>query len=160
MAKPYVTGQVRNHGLTSGKPDVFSMSRHWLMLDHSMSKIDPTARIEDGAVIGEGASIGPYCIIGPEVVIGPDCRLVGHVHVTAQTSIGAGCTIYPFASLGTPPQSLGYRGELTRLEIGAGCTIRESVTINAGAVAGGGVTRGGERGYFMNCSQVGHDCQV
>jgi len=24
-----------------------------------MSKIDPTARIEDGAVIGEGAEIGP-----------------------------------------------------------------------------------------------------
>jgi NDP-sugar pyrophosphorylase family protein len=39
-------------------------------------------------VIGEGASIGPYCIIGPEVVIGPDCRLIGHVHVTAQTTIG------------------------------------------------------------------------
>ena len=25
---------------------------------------------------------------------------------------------------------------------------------------GGGVTRVGERGYFMNCSHVGHDCQV
>ena len=29
-----------------------------------MSKIDPTARVEDGAVIGEGTTIGPYCIIG------------------------------------------------------------------------------------------------
>ena len=107
-----------------------------------MSMIDPTARIEAGAVIGEGTSIGPYCIIGPHVVI------------------GANCTIYPFVSLGTPPQSLSYRGELTKLEIGAGCTIRESVTMNAGTVAGGGVTRVGERGYFMNCSHVGHDCQV
>lgn len=130
------------------------------MLDHSMSKIDPTARIEDGAVIGEGTSIGPYCIIGRNVVIGPDCKLIGHVHITAQTTIGAGCTIYPFASLGTPPQSLSYRGELTKLEIGAGCTIRESVTMNAGTVAGGGITRVGDRGYFMNCSHVGHDCQV
>ena len=26
--------------------------------------------------------------------------------------------------------------------------------------AGGGVTRVGDRGYFMNCSHVGHDCQV
>lgn len=125
-----------------------------------MSKIDPTARVEDGAVIGEGTSIGPYCIIGPDVVIGPDCRLIGHVHITAKTTIGAGCTIYPFASLGTPPQSLSYRGELTRLEIGDGCTIRESVTMNAGTVAGGGVTRVGARGYFMNCSHVGHDCIV
>jgi UDP-N-acetylglucosamine acyltransferase len=125
-----------------------------------MSKIDPTARIEDGAAIGEGTSIGPYCIIGPDVVIGPDCKLIGHVHVTAQTTIGAGCTIYPFASLGTPPQVLSYRGEPTKLTIGQGCTIRESVTMNAGTVAGGGITRVGDRGYFMNCSHVGHDCQV
>jgi len=125
-----------------------------------MNMIDPTARIEDGAVIGEGTTIGPYCIIGPHVVIGANCKLVGHVHITAQTTIGDNCTIYPFVSLGTPPQSLSYRGELTRLEIGAGCTIRESVTMNAGTVAGGGVTRVGNRGYFMNCSHVGHDCQV
>ena len=93
-----------------------------------MSRIDPTARIEDGAVIGEGTFIGPYCIIGRDVVIGANCKLIGHVHITAQTTIGNDCTIYPFVSLGTPPQSLSYRGELTKLEIGAGCTIRESVT--------------------------------
>ena len=67
-----------------------------------MSTIDPTARIEDGAVIGEGTSIGPYCIIGPNVVIGANCKLIAHVHITAQTTIGDGCTIYPFVSLGTP----------------------------------------------------------
>ena len=125
-----------------------------------MGTIDPTARVEDGAVIGEGTTIGPYSIIGPNVVIGANCKLIAHVHVTAQTTIGDGCTIYPFVSLGTPPQSLSYKGELTRLEIGAGCTIRESTTMNAGTVAGGGVTRVGERGYFMNCSHVGHDCLV
>jgi UDP-N-acetylglucosamine acyltransferase len=125
-----------------------------------MSMIDPTARIEDGAVIGEDTVIGPYCIIGPHVVIGKNCKLIAHVHITAQTSIGDGCTIYPFVSLGTPPQSLSYRGELTKLEIGAACTIRESVTMNAGTVAGGGSTRVGDRGYFMNCSHVGHDCHV
>ena len=125
-----------------------------------MSTIDPTARIEDGAVIGEGTSIGPYCIIGPHVVIGANCKLIAHVHVTAQTTIGDGCTIYPFVSLGTPPQSLSYRGELTRLQIGQGCTIREQSTMNAGTVAGGGITRVGDRGYFMNCSHVGHDCIV
>jgi UDP-N-acetylglucosamine acyltransferase len=122
--------------------------------------IDPTARIEDGAVIGEGTSIGPYCVVGPHVVIGANCRLIGRVYITARTTIGDGCTIHPFVSLGTPPQSLGYRGELTSLEIGEGCTIREQATMNAGTVAGGGITRVGKRGYFMNCSHVGHDCQV
>ena len=122
--------------------------------------IDPTARIEDGAVIGVGTSIGPYCIVGSHAVIGPGCRLISHVHVTGQTTIGAGCTIYPYASLGAPPQSLAYRGELTRLEIGQDCVIREQVTMNAGTVAGGGITRVGDRGLFMNCAHVGHDCVV
>ncbi len=125
-----------------------------------MSMIDPTARIEDGAVVGEGTSIGPYSIIGPNVVIGANCKLIAHVHITAHTTIGDDCTIYPFVSLGTPPQSLSYRGEPTKLQIGSGCTIRESVTMNAGTVGGGGITRIGDRGYFMNCSHVGHDCQV
>jgi UDP-N-acetylglucosamine acyltransferase len=125
-----------------------------------MATIDPTARVEDGAVIGDGTTVGAYCLIGPHVVIGKNCKLIGHVHITAETTIGDDCTIYPFASLGTPPQSLSYRGELTKLQIGSGCTIRESVTMNAGTVAGGGITKVGERGYFMNCSHVGHDCHV
>lgn len=125
-----------------------------------MSTIDATARVEDGAVIGEGTSIGPYCIVGPHVVIGANCRLIAHVHITAQTTIGDGCTIHPFVALGGPPQSLSHRDELTRLEIGQGCTIREQSTMSAGTVAGGGVTRVGDRGYFMNCSHVGHDCVV
>jgi UDP-N-acetylglucosamine acyltransferase len=125
-----------------------------------MTTIDPTARVEDGAVIGEGTTIGPFCMIGPHVVIGKNCKLIGHVHITAQTTIGDDCTIYPFVSLGGPPQSLSYRGELTKLQIGSGCTIRESVTMNAGTVAGGGITSVGDRGYFMNCAHVGHDCHV
>ena len=130
------------------------------MLDHSTSRIDPTARIEDGAVIGEGTSIGPWCIIGRDVVIGPDCRLVAHVNVAGHTTIGSGCVIHPFAALGGPPQDLGYRGEPTCLEIGEQCTIREGTTMNLGTVKGGGVTKVGARGYFMNNSHVGHDCVV
>jgi UDP-N-acetylglucosamine acyltransferase len=125
-----------------------------------MSKIDSTARIEDGAVIGEDVSIGPYCIVGANVTIGPECRLLSHVYVSGHTTIGARCTIYPFASLGTAPQDTGYRDEPTRLEIGAGCTIRESVTMNVGTVKGGGLTRVGERGFFMSYAHVGHDCLV
>jgi len=125
-----------------------------------MSTIDPTARVEDGAVIGDGTIIGPYCIIGPHVVIGSNCRLMGHVHVSGHTSIGANCVISPFAALGGAPQDLSYRDEPTRLEIGSGCTIREGVTMNVGTVKGGGLTRVGDRGFFMNNSHVGHDCIV
>jgi UDP-N-acetylglucosamine acyltransferase len=125
-----------------------------------MSRIDPTARIEDGAVIGEGTSIGPYCIVGRNAVIGPHCKLIGHVNVAGHTTIAGGCVIYPFAALGGPPQDLSYRNEPTRLEIGEQCTIREGVTMNVGTIKGGGITRVGARGYFMNNSHVGHDCIV
>ena len=125
-----------------------------------MSKIDPTARVEDGAVIGEGTQVGPYCIIGPNVVIGKNCKLIGQVTVMGHTSIGDDCVISPFAVLGGAPQDLSYRGEPTRLEIGSGCTIREGATMNVGTVKGGGLTRVGDRGYFMNNSHVGHDCSV
>jgi len=56
------------------------------------------------------------------VVIGANCKLIAHVHVTAQTTIGDGCTIYPFVLVGHAAQSLSYRGELTRLQIGQDCT--------------------------------------
>jgi UDP-N-acetylglucosamine acyltransferase len=125
-----------------------------------MSTIDPTARIEDGAVIGAGTSIGPYCVVGPHVVIGADCKLMAHVSVAGHTTIGAGCVIHPFVALGGPPQDLSYRGEPTRLEIGEGCCLREGVTMNVGTKKGGGLTRVGARGYFMNNSHVGHDCVV
>ena len=125
-----------------------------------MSMIDPTARIEDGAVIGAGTSIGPYCVIGPHVVIGADCKLMAHVSVAGHTTIGAGCVIHAFAALGGPPQDLSYRGEPTRLEIGEGCCLRDVRTMNVGTKKGGGVTRVGARGYFMNNSHVGHDCLV
>ncbi len=125
-----------------------------------MSRIDPTARVEDGAVIGEGTSIGPYCVIGPHAVIGTNCRLISHVSVMGHTAIGDDCVISPFAVLGGAPQDLSYRGEPTRLEIGSGCTIREGVTMNVGTVKGGGLTRVGDRGFFMNNSHVGHNCTV
>src|SRR3954466_910898 len=130
------------------------------MLNHSTSRIDSTARIEDGAVIGEGTSIGPWCSIGRDAVVGPNCTLIAHVSVAGHTRMGAVCVIHPFAALGGPPQDLSYRGEPTRLEIGERCTIREGTTMNVGTVKGGGITRVGARGYFMNNSHVGHDCIV
>ena len=125
-----------------------------------MTDIDPTARVMDGAVIGDRTTIGPYCIVGPHAVIGENCALMSHVQVMGHTSIGDGCVISPFVALGGAPQDLSYRGEPTRLEIGAGCTLREGVTMNTGTAKGGGLTRVGDRGFFMNNSHVGHDCLV
>jgi UDP-N-acetylglucosamine acyltransferase len=125
-----------------------------------MPRIHPTACVERAAHIAEEVEIGPYCIVGPHVSIEAGCRLVAHVHVAGHTLLGPGTTIYPFASLGTPPQSVRYRGGPTRLVVGRDCTIREGVTMNTGTEDGGGVTKVGERGFYMANSHVGHDCQV
>ena len=122
--------------------------------------IDPTARVAQGARIGEGVEIGPYCVIGPQVELGRGVRLIAHVHITGATSIGEGVVVYPFASLGTPPQSVHYRGGPTRLIIGARCELRESVTMNTGTEDAGGVTRVGDRCFFMVGAHVGHDCAL
>lgn len=125
-----------------------------------MLAIDSTARVAPSAVIGAGVTIGPYCVIGPHVALGDGCNLVAHVHITGHTTIGAETTIYPFASLGTPPQSVHYKGGPTRLVVGANCQIRESVTINTGTEAGGGVTTVGDGAFLMVGAHVAHDCQV
>src|SRR6476660_6949381 len=125
-----------------------------------MTAIDPTARVDRGAVIGQGATIGPYCVLGPNVVIGEGCRLTAQVHITGHTTIGARTVIAPFASLGGAPQSVQYRGGPTRLAVGSDCDIREGVTMNTGTEDGGGLTRIGDRCFFMVSSHVGHDCIV
>src|SRR5437868_4698052 len=125
-----------------------------------MPRIHPSACVAKDAEIAEDVEIGPFCVIEGAVAIAAGCRLIANVHVSGHTAIGARTVIYPFASLGTPPQSVRYRGGPTRLLIGADCQIREGVTMNLGTEDGGGVTRIGERGFFMANSHVGHDCTV
>jgi UDP-N-acetylglucosamine acyltransferase len=122
--------------------------------------IDPTARVAEAARVGKGVEVGPYCVVGPDVELGDGVRLVAQVHVTGVTTIGEETVVYPFASLGTPPQSVHYRGGATRLIIGSRCDIREGTTMNTGTESGGGVTRVGERCFFMVGSHVAHDCHV
>lgn len=125
-----------------------------------MTKIHPTAIIEDGAVIGENVSIGPYCTIGSDVELGDGVTLESHVVVGGRTSIGANCRIFPFASIGMPPQDLKYHGEPSRLEIGCNNVIREHVTMNPGTEGGGMLTSVGNNCLFMVGAHVAHDCRI
>lgn len=125
-----------------------------------MTKIHPTAIIEDGAVVGENVSIGPYCTIGSDVELGDGVTLESHVVVGGRTSIGANCRIFPFASIGMPPQDLKYHGEPSRLEIGCNNVIREHVTMNPGTEGGGMLTSVGNNCLFMVGAHVAHDCRI
>jgi UDP-N-acetylglucosamine acyltransferase len=125
-----------------------------------MAVIHATAIVAPGAELGAGVSVGPYCIVGAHAVLEDGVELVSHVVVDGHTRIGPRTRIHPFASLGQGPQHLGYKGQPTRLEIGAENVIREYVTMNTGTVDGGGVTRVGDRNFFMVNTHVAHDCQV
>ena len=116
--------------------------------------IDPRARL------AEDVEIGPFCLVGPHVAIGRGTRLLSHVTIKGNVTIGEHNVFHPGVVIGGEPQDLSYRGEPTRLQIGSGCTIREGVTMNVGTIKGGGLTRVGDRGFFMNNSHVGHDCTV
>jgi UDP-N-acetylglucosamine acyltransferase len=124
------------------------------------ARIHPTAIVEDGAVIGDNCVIGPFCVIGPHVRLGDNGELKSHVVLTGHTTIGKNVRIYPNAVIGGDPQSVHHHGEITTLEIGDNNTIREGVTMNAGTVGGGGITKVGDNNLFLAYSHVAHDCRL
>jgi UDP-N-acetylglucosamine acyltransferase len=123
-----------------------------------MSKVHPTAIVEEGAVIHESAEIGAYTLIGSKVTIGPDCWIGPHVVLTGRTTIGARTRIFQFASIGEEPQDKKYGGEDTELIIGEDNTIRELCTFSRGTTQGGGKTIIGNNNWIMACVHIAHDC--
>jgi UDP-N-acetylglucosamine acyltransferase len=125
-----------------------------------MSKIHPSAVIEDGAVLGADVVVGPFCVVGKDVVLGDGVELVSHVSLAGITEIGAETKVYPFASIGHPPQDLKFKGEPSKVVIGRKTVIREQVTINPGTEGGGMITSVGDGCLIMVGAHVAHDCRV
>ena len=65
-----------------------------------MTKIHPTAVVEDGAQIAASAEIGPFCWISSKAKIGENVRLLARVTVYGDTTIGEGTVVFPGAVLG------------------------------------------------------------
>jgi UDP-N-acetylglucosamine acyltransferase len=122
--------------------------------------VHPTAIVDPAAALGEGVRIGPYCMVGPDVRLGDRVVLTAHVVIEGVTELGDDAYVHPFAVLGGAPQHTAHKGEQTRLVVGPRARIREHVTMHAGTVMGGGVTRVGADGLFMVNAHVAHDCVV
>lgn len=122
--------------------------------------LHPTAVVQSGAGLEAGVHIGPYCVVGPDVVLGRNVRLEAHVSISGHTRVGDDCRFAPFTSIGTAPQDIGYKDEPTRVDIGEANIFKEFITVHRGTVKGGGVTRIGDRNYFMAYSHIAHDCLV
>jgi UDP-N-acetylglucosamine acyltransferase len=124
------------------------------------TEIDPTAIVHPRARIGAGTVVGPHATIGEHVRIGKNCRIGASAVVDGWTEVGDDTEIWAFASIGLAPQDLKFRGEETHLVIGRRNIFREFVTIHRGTKGGGGVTRIGDRNFFMAYVHVAHDCQI
>jgi UDP-N-acetylglucosamine acyltransferase len=122
----------------------------------------PTALVSDEARVAQDVTIGPYAVIEGPVTIGPGCAIGPHVHLIGPLNLGANNQIGTGSVIGGVPQHIGYRGEVTAVEIGEGNVFREHVTVNRAMPvgAGTGVTRIGNRGFFMAGSHIAHDCVV
>jgi len=123
-------------------------------------KIHPTAHVDASAQIGENVEIGPNVYVGPEVTVGDECTIGHGCHIEGHTTLGKNNILSPHVVLGTAPQDLKYHGQKTELTIGDDNVFREFATVNIGTVTGSGVTKIGNRNYFMICSHVGHDCEL
>ncbi|MBW2622368.1 MAG: acyl-ACP--UDP-N-acetylglucosamine O-acyltransferase [Deltaproteobacteria bacterium] len=122
--------------------------------------IHPAAFIHPEAELGEGVKVGPGAVINAGVVIGSGTEIMAHAYIESGTTLGRDCVVFPSASLGTDPQDITYTGEPTALVIGDEVIFREFTTVSRGTGHGGGVTRVGNKCYFMANSHVGHDCQI
>ena len=122
--------------------------------------ISELAIIDPSANIDSGVEIGPWTIIGPNVNIGKGTKIGSHVVIKENTTLGTNNTVHQFASLGGDPQVKNYSHTPSFLEIGNDNTFHEYVTVSRGDIAGGCLTKIGNKNLFMTCAHVGHDCVI
>jgi len=126
-----------------------------------MSNIHPSAVIEKGAKIGKNVKVGAFVYISSKAVLKDGVEIMQGAGVYGDTFIDEDTKIYPYAIIGMPPQDIGYKSkDNVKVCIGKRNILREFVTVNAGTLHGGGITRIGDDCFIMIYSHIAHDCQV
>lgn len=120
---------------------------------HSLTNINPKARISDGVTIESFSTISGDVEIGEGTWIGPNVTIMDGAR------IGKNCKVFPGAVISAVPQDLKYKGEKTLTVIGDNVVMRECVTINKGTVASG-QTIIGNNCLLMAYVHVAHDCEL
>ena len=126
----------------------------------SAPEIHPQAIVAKSARLAAGVKVGAFAVVGEEVELGEGCVLHSHAVVGGPAKYGRNNVFHPFCSIGGDPQDYTYQGERTELAVGDGNIFREYVTVNRGTKKGGGVTRVGDKNFFLAYSHVGHDDQI
>ena len=117
-----------------------------------MSKIHPTAIVEDGAQLGADVEIGPFAHIGPDARIGDGTVVRQGAIVDGHTTIGSMCQIFPYACIGMKTQDLKYQaGSVSYVEIGDRTVIREFATVHLGTADGEKTVIGSDCLFMCYC---------
>lgn len=124
-----------------------------------MSKIHPTAIIEDGAQLDEGVSVGAYAYIGAEVTIAKGTVVEHHATVDGLTKLGEDNQIFPYAYIGGKTHDLKYQGGKPGLKAGSRNVFREYVTVHL-ATNDNEFTLLGDDNVILAYSHVAHDCII
>lgn len=119
--------------------------------------IDKRAKVHRKVEIGRDVEIGAYTVVDEGVRIWDGTWIGNNATITGLTEIGKDNQIFHNAVIGTPAQTRRLDKEPTRVVIGDSNVLREFVTVNAGTMAGGGVTIVGNHNFLMACSHVAHD---
>jgi UDP-N-acetylglucosamine acyltransferase len=126
--------------------------------------VHPTAVVSPEAQLAEGVRVGPFVVIEDAVTVGPGTVIHPHAHLIGSLTLGANNEVGSNVVLGGAPQHLAYKGEPTLLVIGDGNILREHSTVHRGMPVGtgpgSGVTRIGNRNFFMAGSHAAHDCVI
>lgn len=123
-------------------------------------QIHPQAIVSPEAKLGADVRIAAYAVVGAGVELGHGCEVHEHAVVRGPSKFGCGNVFHSFSLIGGDPQDYTYRGENVELLAGNDNIFREYVTISRGTIKGGGVTRIGDKNFFLAYSHVGHDCQI
>ena len=117
---------------------------------HSLSSINPNAKI------GDGVKIGAFTHIDGDVEIGEDTWIGANVTIMNGARIGKNCKIFPGAVISAEPQDLKFNGEYTTAEIGDCTIVRECCTINRGT-KDRSMTKVGKNCLLMAYTHIAHD---
>ncbi|XMD56684.1 UDP-N-acetylglucosamine acyltransferase [Campylobacter lari subsp. concheus] len=126
-----------------------------------MSKIHPSAVIEDGAIIADDVVVEAYAYVGKNANIGANTIIKQGARILPNVTIGENSKVFSYAIVGDIPQDISYKGEINSgVIIGKNAVIREFVTINSGTTKGDGFTRIGNNAFIMAYSHIAHDCTL
>lgn len=126
----------------------------------SKPEIHPQAVVAPGAKLAAGVKVGPFASISEGVELGEGCQVHAHAVVQGPSTFGRGNVFHAFCVIGGDPQDYTFGGERTELRVGEENVFREYVTVSRGTTKGGGVTKIGDKNFFLAYTHIGHDCQI